>query len=309
MSRAGGASDDPSPRGVEAPGGASGRCSIEGATLDAGLYRVRYGLWDVPSCGRYVGEITRGPLAGERVLITCGGEQPMPPAAARARLVPGGRGIAALLYIGRLDGCAGVVHAMVERMPAGVPASLWQGRMAVRDVIEIGVRVAQICARAHAAGQVVGWLRPELLYVDGGPGGLALTAMAPRCERFLRKARRPLAAPYPFERLLAPPEAILVDDGPASDVYSLAGTLGVLATGAYPYGPGDSHTDMHSTLQRRERTWSMPAPLARVLAPALAYAPAARPSMAALAVALARLGPMPAARLGVPPPSLPRPSL
>ena len=123
--------------------------------------------------------------------------------------------------------------ALVEAEPAGAPITVKHpsdGRAVARGLVEI-------VARAHAVGQVLGGIRPELVYAEGAK----CTGLAPRAEPFLAGAsERSYGVPPSFDEVYLSPEAIsLAAITPASDVFSLCATLVYVLEGEPPF-PGES---------------------------------------------------------------------
>lgn len=253
----------------------------------AGAFRVTAALWDNPGRGRYRG--VGDDEAAERVLVAVTSPQAQPLERTAAALALDLPGVTPLLAVGvvetfsRLDG-------LVEREPAGTPLAAL-APLPRAEVIAIGIDLAELAARAHARGLALGGLRPELCYAERGPGGLALSAVAPRAIGFFLTGG-PVDAcnEPPFDSVFEPPDMTLSSrpPSPAADVFTLAGTLGWLATGR-PAFPGESWGQQAVAMTAADGSWGEDDPLLRALEPALRRAAAQRPSAAELCASLARL--------------------
>ncbi len=165
-----------------------------------------------------------------------------------------------------------------------------QGPFPAAEARDIGVRIADALAAAHAAGVLHRDIKPGNIMIDRyGNVGLAdfgLAAM-PRAGQELSVTREALTPAY------APPEAFrLADPTPAGDVYSLAATIYALMHGRPAHFPEEGSLGIAEVIVRH--TWPLPdlpgvSPrLTEVLRHAMAPDPADRlPSAAALRDALA----------------------
>ncbi|MFI1353646.1 serine/threonine-protein kinase [Streptomyces sp. NPDC020898] len=165
-----------------------------------------------------------------------------------------------------------------------------QGPFPAAEARDIGVRIADALAAAHAAGVLHRDIKPGNIMIDRyGNVGLAdfgLAAM-PRAGQELSVTREALTPAY------APPEAFrLADPTPAGDVYSLAATIYALVHGRPPHFPEEGSLGIAEVIVRH--TWPLPdlpgvSPrFTEVLRHAMAPDPADRlPSAAALRDALA----------------------
>ena len=252
----------------------------------AGRFRVTEALWDNPGRGRYRGV---GP-EGERVLIAVTAPQVQPLERTRVELAFALPRVTPLVAVAAVDS-AGPLDALVEAEPAGAPLA-GLAPLARADVIAVGIALAELAARAHAAGLVLGGLRPELCYGERTAGRFAFTAAAPRAIGFFRTGGRLDAMNEPaFDRVFEPADVVLAgrQPTPASDVFTLAGGLGWLATGRAAF-PGDSWGQQAVAMTAADGTWGEPDPLLRALEPALCRSPGARPTAAALRDSLTALG-------------------
>jgi len=251
----------------------------------AGRFVVTEALWDNPGRGRY-----RGVGAdGEPVLIAVTGPQVQSLERTAAALAFDLPGVAPLLAVGVVES-AFPLHAIIEAEPAG--RSLSTLAPVPRDqLIAIGIDLAELAARAHARGLALGGLRPELCYADSASGGMAVSAVAPRAIGFFHTGGRIDAGNMPaFDRVFEPPDMTLSSrpPSPASDVFTLAGALGFLASGRMPF-PGDSWAQQAVAMTAADGSWGEDDPLLRALEPGLRRDAARRPAAADLCAALARL--------------------
>ncbi|MDX3456758.1 serine/threonine-protein kinase [Streptomyces sp. ME02-8801-2C] len=165
-----------------------------------------------------------------------------------------------------------------------------RGPLPAAEARDIGVRIADALAAAHASGVLHRDIKPGNIMTDRyGNVGLAdfgLAAM-PRPGQELSVTREALTPAY------APPEAFrLAEPTPAGDVYSLAATIYALVHGRPPHFPAEGSLGIAEVIVRH--TWPLPdlpgvSPrLTEVLRHAMAPDPADRlPSAAALRDALA----------------------
>lgn len=256
----------------------------------AGAFRVTSALWDNPGRGRYRGLAD----TGEPVLIAVTAPQVAPLERTAGVLALDLPGVTPLRAIGLVEAAA-PLHALVEAEPAGSPlAELAAAAPLPRaDVVAIGIALADLAAAAHARGLALGGLRPELCYAEQRDGGrLALTAVAPRAIAFFATGGRLDAMNEPaFERVLEPPDMTLSGrpPSPASDVFTLAGGLGWLASGRTAF-PGESWGQQAVAMTAADGGWGERDPLLVALEPALRRTPGDRPTAAALRDSLAALG-------------------
>ena len=251
----------------------------------AGAYQVTEALWDNPARGRYRG---RGP-GGEPALLAVTSPQVQPLARTAAELALDLPGVTPLLAVGPVDSAA-PLDALVETEPAGAPLSAL-APLARADVIAIGIDLAELAARVHARGLALGGLRPELCYAERRPDGLALSAVAPRAIGFFRTGGRIDAGNVPaFDLAFEPVDLLLAGrpPSPASDVFTLAGALGWLASGRLAF-PGENWAQQANAMASADGTWGDGDPLLRALEPAVRRSAAGRPAAADLCAALARL--------------------
>ncbi|NEC92027.1 serine/threonine-protein kinase [Streptomyces sp. SID12501] len=165
-----------------------------------------------------------------------------------------------------------------------------QGPLSPAEARDIGVRIADALAAAHAGGVLHRDIKPGNIMIDRyGNVGLAdfgLAAM-PRPGQELSVTREALTPAY------APPEAFrLAEPTPAGDVYSLAATIYALVHGRPPHFPAEGSLGIAEVVVRH--TWPLPdlpgvnPRFTEVLRHAMAPDPADRlPSAEALRDALA----------------------
>jgi hypothetical protein len=127
----------------------------------------------------------------------------------------------------------GRYQAVLEVEPRGAPLAERPRPMRLCHALGWAMPAALAVRAAADAGLCLGGLRPELIYVEDEDAvdglGLALTAIAPRAERFLGPA--PL-----FEHGYAAPE--VMRGGPpstAADVFSLCAILAHTLSGRHPF--------------------------------------------------------------------------
>ena len=131
---------------------------------------------------------------------------------------------------------------MFEREPAGVPLVAPMFPWAVEQALPAFAQLVAIVQAAAAAGQVLGGLRPETVYIARD----AITGVAPRAEQFARGMleERVAAAPiYPFDAPYEPRE-VVAGEPPTSagDVFSACATIGFAMLRRSPFN-GDGMLD------------------------------------------------------------------
>lgn len=192
-------------------------------------------------------------------------------------------GVAALRYIGA-GPAIGLPYddVLIERLPAGRPACQ---HMPLTDdqVVAVGAASADVVAAAHAAGQVVSGICPELIYLDPSgrfaalvPRGPAFIASAPQRGRGLRSYT------LPYEGY----EALVLGrpGGPSGDVFALCASLQHLASGRHPFGR-ELPEIMERVMSGRPEPYPGSPRIGEILARGLGRE-AGRPSAAELASAL-----------------------
>jgi hypothetical protein len=185
--------------------------------------------------------------------------------------------LAARIAIGAVESALGG-DAMIEAEPPGRSLADWRRAGLDRDdVLSIGVEVASIAALAHQRNLALGGLRPELIYASRR-GRLILTAIAPRAPEFFRTGGPLDAGNIPaFDDVLEPIEQMMAGRPatPASDVFTLAASLGLLATGIHAFASGSWPAQVRA-MSERDGGWNEDDPLLRLLERALLRAAATR---------------------------------
>jgi hypothetical protein len=210
------------------------------------------------------------------VLVTMGAPQQRPRVELERLFGYSGVGIAPLLALTSVT-IEGVPYdALVEGEPDGHPIT----ERAPTDPHAFARELARIVARAHAAGQVLGGLRPELVYSDGAH----CTGIAPRAEPYLTgAAERCYGVPPCFDHIYASPETLaLRPTTAASDVFSLCATLAYLFDGKPPFEGGNLIEELTAAIHGAHRPMTLPAPLRAGFATDPGQRPAAAVVLAAL---------------------------
>jgi hypothetical protein len=198
-------------------------------------------------------------------------------------------GIAPLRYVGSLGAES---DALAEEEPDGRPSSELALPLRPDEAVALATQVAAVLERVHAAGLVLRFLRPELIYVIQQDGRTALGGIAPRADLFVIGASAAYGAKPLFGQLFAAPEVLAMQKGitPAADVFSLCAALGLWLTGEHPFA-GDTPTEQLGAIAGgRGRPWRGPVELGMVLAGGLERAPAARPTLPTLIANLRAAG-------------------
>lgn len=243
--------------------------------------RIADGRWTITET--LCGEPDRGMYraAGEQsVLVTMGSPQQRPHAELRARFRYAVEGVAAFVELTTVT-LEGVDYdALIEREPTGEPVT----RRRLMNPWAVGRELATIVARAHAAGHVLGGIRPELVYA----AGVRCTGVAPRAEPFLSGVSERCYGVAPcFEHVYMSPEAVALRPiTTASDVFSLCATLAYLFDGEPPFKGASVLEQMSAAMRGAHRETSLPA----AVRAGLAADPTRRPVASAVVSALAALG-------------------
>ena len=253
-------------------------------------YVIDEALWDNPGRGRYRGRNLVD--AERRVLVSTTGTQTTVLARTSADLALPIDGVAALRAIDVVDSPL-PLHGLVEDEPPGSSLAVWRAAgLARAEVIAVAAELADLTARTHARGAALGGLRPELCYAERRGGALVLSGVAPRAIAFFRLGPRLDAGNVPaFDAAFEPTDVALAGrpPTPASDVFTLAATVGFLATGRHPFGDGSWAQQAHAMASQPGGWPDLDDPLLRALEPALAKTAAERPTAAALVARLAAL--------------------
>jgi hypothetical protein len=242
----------------------------QGATIADGRWTIVEALRGGPDRGMF-----RATGRG-RALVTMGPPQRSPRSELEARFALPVDGVAPLLTIAAVVGEGVLYDVLVEAEPDGAP--LTQRRVA--DPRGVARGLSEIVARAHAAGHVLGGIRPELVYSDGD----ACTGVAPRAEPFLASStERSYGVPPCFDEVYLSPEALaLAPTTHASDVFSLCATIVYLVDGAPPFAGANLLERMSAALRGATRSLAID-PEIRA---GLAASPGDRPDARAIAAAL-----------------------
>jgi hypothetical protein len=235
--------------------------------LAPGLERARY----------------RARSGDRRYLVTLSGPLAVASSTLRRRLDPADPLIAPLVYVGPVELIDGDAALLVEEEPDG--RALSSVELGGTDaVVRLGIELAETVARFHAAGNLLGPLRPELIYVDDGG---RVSRLCPRTMRFLAATAEPREAALPvFAAVVEAPEDLAGKPVKGSDVFALAATLWWLAGGQQPFGESDGMAGQLRCIALESPNPLADDRLAAILAPALAADPRRRPSAAKLAASL-----------------------
>lgn len=243
----------------------------EGAAIANGRWTITETLRGGPDRGMFRATGTC------RALVTMGPPQRDDHDAVRMRLALAVPGVAPLLAITTAAGEGVPYDVLVEGEPEGAPVTARRPD----DPRAVARGLAATVARAHAAGHVLGGIRPELVYAAGA----AFTGVAPRAEPFLALAmERSYGVPPCFDEVYASPEALsLLPITAASDVFSLCATLVHVLEGTPPFAGANLLERMAAALRGMHR----PTAVHPTIVAGLATSPAARPDAAAVLAALA----------------------
>lgn len=262
---------------------------MEGRTVDGGRVVIAELLESGAATARFRAHLADDPQ--QKRLVTLGREQTAPHADLRRSLAMEEiRGIAALEFIGPVDqpddvGWRG--SCMVEVEPRGRRVDQL-APLSDSEASQLGLQILEVIGRAHAAGQLVRGIRPELVYCDAGFGGAGrLAGLAPRAPLFLETSL-PASHGVPIlaDLYRAPEDQLAFAPVPASDLFALCATLFTLTAGRHPFGD-----ELGQQIQRFTTGIVEPHPgrIGAALAAGLASDPAARPDLAALSAALRAL--------------------
>ena len=219
---------------------------------------------------------------GQRLLVTVTSSQKQPLAQLEEELGWQVAGLARLRHVGPI-GDQGH-HALVEEEPDGRPSSEWAMPLPPAQAVGLAAEVAAVLERAHAAGLVLGFLRPELIYLDDPDGTPGVSGIAPRADVFAMGATAVYGAKPLFDHFFAAPEVLAMrkEVTPAADVFSLCAVLAMWLTGEHPF-VGDTPTEqLGAIVGGRGRLWRGPTELGMVVGRGLERDPGARPSLAGL---------------------------
>jgi hypothetical protein len=253
-------------------------------TVDGGRVVVDAGLYLAFGQGLFRGHLAADPQ--QKRLVTQAHLHETTAAEFARRWALAIDGIAPLEYAGPVDGFATAGwtgDCIVEVEPRGEPA-IDLAPIGERAAVELALELLAVVERAHAAGQTIGGVRPELIYARRDP--LHLTGLAPRSPMFLARSYPLSSGNPPFTRLYT-----AVTDPPLEppgDVYAAALTFIHLIQGAHPYG--EHYLEQLPRMAAGQAPpWRGSPALGEALASALEPDPARRPSAAELAARLAAL--------------------
>ena len=130
------------------------------------------------------------------------------------------------------------------------------GRIALEELLLVGMRIAGALAAAHEAGVVHGDVKPHNIFKSKfGEPALGDFGIATFVGRQTENAPRGLSVHY------AAPESVEGGPGPAADQYSLAATLYTMALGKRPFESTDSTgSDSSTQVQVLLRVLEAPTP-------------------------------------------------
>jgi hypothetical protein len=212
----------------------------------------------------------------EPALVSVGAPQRRPLAQVEQELGYSVPGVAPLLAVTDVVIEGVPYHALIEGEPPG--RALTDDAPANRRAV--ARELAEIVARAHAAGHVLVGIRPELVYFEDE----RCTGIAPRAEPFFAgMTERCYGVPPCFDEIYLSPEALMLRPlTPASDVFSLCATLVYLLEGAHPFAGDTIMERVTAALHGNARLGSVEP----VIRAGLSVDPAGRPDARTLAVAL-----------------------
>lgn len=227
---------------------------LHGATVCRGRWRLA-----APLYGSADESVWR---ASPEALITVGWASDRAAAEVQALLALPVHGVTPLLAVGRLDG-----HdrdALVEAIPPGTPSPLRTPDIAT--ACRWGAAVAAIVAAAHAAGVVVGGLRPKAVWIDDG----AVAALAPRATHFWELSAADIGIVWDHQSVILSPERIAGGGvSAADDLFALAVTVAIWATGQFPFAGDTRDAQVRGILFGNRIRFAGPTSLATLIAAAL----------------------------------------
>ena len=188
-------------------------------------------------------------------------------------------GIAALLYLARVELPIGLANVLVEALPDAARSDAHLP-LPLPLALQIADRVATILEAVHASGACVLGLRPELTFVDA----LGHVTLVPRGDQ-LRKLTWPEGPKVegqepPFCELYLAPEVLMGSGGTsASDVYSLCAMLTYWIRAVHPYSRDSAMAQLRAMLTEAPDCRGLPDSLAVVIARGLSPDPGRRPTL------------------------------
>lgn len=188
--------------------------------------------------------VYRGHAAdGARVIVTV--VAPPPPATTLTELALPFAGIPELRAVVPIADAHHDALAIVETEPRGYRIGDLRWPLPIDEVITVGLDLARLLERMHAAGTIHGALRPQTVWIDNIDGRCTLTGTTPRPERAglhcLASASTGSITPFFVDPFL--PD-VLARGEPASvssDVAQLGMLIHRMATHRSPFagGPGE----------------------------------------------------------------------
>ena len=147
---------------------------------------------------------------------------------------------------------------LVEALPDGrdLDAVIQERPRDISTTLTLALEVAAVAGRAHARGHQLGGIRPELVFVREGDGGLALTQIAHRGPAIISQY-------YGGEAILFP-SVYAADFSSPDDATGLAQLVWYMLTGGHPFLAtenlrwDDSWQNFRHKLRRRQ-PWTGPA--------------------------------------------------
>ncbi len=232
-----------------------------------------------PARGLYRAVVDRAD-DGRTYMVTTTNRQTRALSEVRDDLDFGFEGVPPLCAVAPLTGSDDTHHALVEEEPVGRP-SVDGAALSTSMALTLAIELAKVVARAHAAGRILSYLRPELVYVAGEDFRLA--GFTPRPEHFIVGAAAHSSGVGPlFDTIYSAPEVLALSTHrtPAADVFSLSACLGRWLTGEHPFAGDTVQSRMMAIATGRRRKWSGPADLEPLVSAGLAADPEARPTLA-----------------------------
>ncbi|MCW5804214.1 MAG: serine/threonine protein kinase [Deltaproteobacteria bacterium] len=193
--------------------------------------RLHAGAWDVYRA--------QGTAGAALVTVTA---TPPPGLAALGLPFPG---IPELVGTAEVGGRA----ALVEREPRGWTIGELKWPLPIDEVITVGLDLARLLDKLHAAGAIHGALRPQLTWIDNAGGRSSLSGTTPRPELAGEHGLDPARLEAsPFQRDPFVPHMLARGEprSAASDVAQLGMMLHHMAMCASPFArTGDTPLDQH----------------------------------------------------------------
>jgi hypothetical protein len=185
------------------------------------------GTWDV----------YRGERGGTRAIVTTMYKQP--PAGVLDALALPFEGILPLIGTEVLEKNDATGFAIIEREPAGWRICDLKWPLPIAEVIAVGLDLARVLSRMHAAGVVHGSVRPQTVWIDVAGGITRLSGTTPRPERVgvhcLSQTRTGNYSPFVDDMFLPDVLARAEPASFASDVAQLGMMLYRMATHVSPF--------------------------------------------------------------------------